>query len=196
MITKKKLLQMEDAFYLRTGKKRPTAPYRIVALRGGEDGGNEVGAFDDLFCLIGTDGTFEVINGNTDPSRIGFNQAIGKDFALLAEGIHDFIIGPHKGRMPALRQPTRDEAERFGIPANGYFTVWRPKTMAALKNRTAKQEFGYYAINFHDNGNGTGTSSWGCLTALKAIFVPWMNKVHACMKSIKQKYISVVLIEV
>lgn len=167
-----------------------TSPVAVLAVRGywsksmGSTDRNDVGIHDDAWFAVGP-GMFMPLQANTDPSRLGWNPGVGKNFAMLVPGLWHFEIGAHKGRTPAFRQP---EATPF--------TVWRAKDMDQVLTGTAKQESGYYAINIHDTGSDDEdrTSSWGCQTAQTKAFAPWANKVQAAMKAAGQKQLPYLLI--
>jgi len=166
-------------------------PVAVLAVRGywpktmGKTDKNDVGIHDDAWFAVGPNGLFLPLQANTDPSRLGWNAFMGKPFAMLCPGLWHFIIGAHKGRTPAFRQPEDTS-----------FTVWRARNMDEVIAGTAKKETGYFAINIHDtqSDDDERTSSWGCLTAQKKLFVPWANAVQAAMKSAGQKRLPVLLI--
>lgn len=126
----------------------------------GQPGVNDVGMWDDAFFWVTPTGMIAE-NGNTDPSRYGWNANAGKPMAILQTGCWPFRRGPHKGRLPAFRQFTDEEADAAGgLPHDGRFAVtriWKPG------DKRNYQEAGYYAINQHFGGVNT-TSSEGCLT--------------------------------
>lgn len=123
-----------------------------VAIRGyyldtmGKPGKNDYGIHDDAFCWIWPDG-YTRFNGNTDPSRLGWNKNAGKYMARLKPGIYDMIKWKHKGQYWAFGQG--------GNPV----TVERVDSNGVVQ----KTEKGVYGINIHRSGVN-GTSSEGCLT--------------------------------
>jgi len=153
-------------------------PCALLGVRGyrrdtmGKPGVNDVGMYDDAIFFIAP-GVFKAVNANTDPSRIGWNAAIGKRFAMLMPGVWHFIRGAHKGRTPALRQATEDQADDVKIPNNGHFKVWRANSISDVASGTADVDEGYFAINIHRGGDAT-TSSWGCQTIPPAEFDDFM----------------------
>lgn len=153
-------------------------PCAILGVRGyrrdtmGKPGQNDAGIYDDALFFVAP-GVFRAANGNTDPSRIGWNASIGKQFAMLVPGTWYFIRGSHKGRTPALRQATEEQAADVKIPDHGHFTVWRANSMDEVIQKRAKTEHNYFAINIHRGGDET-TSSWGCQTIPPAEFDPFM----------------------
>lgn len=172
----------------------------ILAIRGyyqdtkGVPGQNDAGIYDDAFFLVSKK-DFAAVRGNTDPSRVGWNAAIDKPFAMLVPGIWWFVRGEHKGYRPALRQPDEEQAKTFGAPDKGHFRVFRAKKMEDVFNNTARTEAGYFAINLHKGGDSeTSTSSWGCLTLPPNQYLPWMAKVWEVSRASKQDLIPVCLI--
>lgn len=167
-----------------TPKSRPKAPFEVVLQAAKEKWGEgslpsvylvgvrsyyrdsmgvpgvgDVGIYDDAIFLITPRG-MRSANGNTDPSRLGWNPGVGKPFAVLQTGVWWFRRGPHKGKIPALRQCTDEEADSLGVPGEGEFLVERSYGQNDPRNYMEK---GYFAINMHPGGYG-GTSSWGCQT--------------------------------
>lgn len=152
---------------------RAACPVKVLAVRGyfrdsmGAKGCNDVGLFDDAAFLISGANVYP-FNWNADPSKVGWNDALGKPYAMLCEGIYPFIPGPHKGKGPAWRQPDEEQAGDIGLQgyftdyrARGHFRVYRDRS---LQHDPAAIQAGYYAINIHWGGSA-GTSSWGCQTA-------------------------------
>jgi len=153
---------------------RSKCPVMVLAIRGyyrdtmGEVGKNDVGIFDDAAFIV-SGGTVHRYNWNTDPSKVGWNPGVEKHFAMLAPGVWPFVVGQHKGKGPAWRQPDEEQAhdcqldQYFGDRrANGHFGVYRARTLAGAVG--AADDWGYHAINIHW-GSSIGTSSWGCQTA-------------------------------
>lgn len=179
-----------------------TDPVAILAVRGywrdtmGAEGRNDVGVHDDAWFAVGPD-LFLPLQANTDPSRLGWNASIGKNFAMLMPGLHYFHAGAHKGRTPAFRQADDEEdAAAFGIPDGGRFKIWRAKNMDEVLAGTAKIVSGHFAINIHDTQSNDEhrTSSWGCQTAMTSLFKPWATAVQTAMKQQKQKRLPYLLI--
>mgnify|MGYP007090084477 CR=1 FL=1 len=143
----------------------PMPTHYIFAVRGyrrdsmGKPGVNDFGIWDDAMFYVSPT-TFLAENANTDPSRTGWNKGADKPMAVLNVGFWPFRRGPHKGRSPALRQMTSEEARFRSVPKDGRFDVTR--TYAPGDKRNYK-ESGYFAINVHPGGIN-GTSSEGCQT--------------------------------
>ena len=156
----------------------------------GEKGKNEFGSYDDAIFLV-SNGVFESAQANTDPSRLGWNPGVGKPYAMLMPGLWYFRRGPHKGRVPALRQCTDEEASELGIPNDGEFEVLRCFGENDPRNY---KERGYFAINIHRGGVGT-TSSWGCQTIPPDDFDNFMTLIWEESKKHKQPRIPYLLID-
>lgn len=171
-------------------------PVAILGVRGyyrdtvGKPGVNDVGVYDDAMFLV-ANGVFIPVNANTDPSRVGWNAGVDKPFAMLQPGLWYFRRGPHKGKLPALRQCTDEEADDLGIPNDGEFLVER--TFGPGDQRNYKER-GYYAINIHSGGQSS-TSSWGCQTIPPAQFEAFMLAVFEHSKKANQRRIPYLLIE-
>lgn len=131
--------------------------YRLNTM--GKPGENDFGIWDDAMFYVSPT-MFLAENANTDPSRLGWNAGVGKPMAVLNTGCWPFRRGPHKGRTPAFRQMTHNEAKQRNAPNDGRFEVTRTFAVGDKRNYV---EAGYYAINIHPGGN-VGTSSEGCQT--------------------------------
>lgn len=123
-----------------------------------------LGKHDDSIHLITPDGE-RSWKGNTDPSRVGLNKAIGKNYARLEPGCWPMRTGPHNGRPNNFRQMTVKEADLVGLEryfkdarAQGKYTVRR---MADKQN--GKLDTGIFNVNLHSSSLYS-TSSAGCLT--------------------------------
>ena len=152
----------------------------LLAIRGyykdsmGKVGVNDVGIYDDAMFVVGPN-VFAAFNANTDPSRLGWNEGVGKPFAVLQKGLWYFRRGQHKKQLKALRQCTDEEAESRNIPDDGEFLVERSRGEGDARNYKEK---GYFAINIHAGGNN-GTSSWGCQTLPPDQFVEFIDLVYS-----------------
>lgn len=177
----------------------PEHPCAILAVRGyytktmGNPESNDAGIYDDAAFFVHGGGMIAT-QWNTDPSRLGWNPGVGKNFAMLCPGDWFFIRGPHKGKTPALRQATEEEADKFGIPNHGHFKVFRAKNMADVLKGTARIEEGYYAINCHRGGDAT-TSSWGCQTEPADDYPRFLREVWNRTTAAKMKRIPYRLID-
>lgn len=171
-------------------------PVAILAARGyyrdtmGRPGQNDVGIYDDAMFLVAP-GVFKAVNANTDPSRLGWNPGVGKPYAMLLPGVWFFRRGAHKGKVPALRQCTDEEAALRGIPNDGQFSVLRVFGEGDHRNYL---ESDYFAINIHSGGEST-TSSWGCQTIPPGQFEDFMLAVWEASKAAGQDRIPYMLTE-
>jgi lysozyme len=119
----------------------------------GEPGANDYGINDDAFFIVTPDG-MTAWNGNTDPSRIGWNPGAGKYMARLKPGCWKFRRLKHKMNSP-----------------NGYMAFGQgpnPVTVERIRQdgSIAETETGEFGINLHMGGD-PGTSSAGCLTVYR-----------------------------
>lgn len=184
----------------RNGVKQSTA---LVGVRGyfrdtlGVKGVNDAGIYDDAIFLV-YPGGFKAFNGNTDPSRIGWNREIGKPFAQLKCGVWPFIKGLHKGRYEALRQPYEEQAIDFNLSAEfpaddprglGHFTVIRNDGKG-----NSYQDTAYHAINIHRGGT-LGTSSWGCQTIPPDQYGEFISSTYKAMRLANQRWLPYCLVE-
>lgn len=129
----------------------------VVAVRGywrdtiGKPGRNDLNEYDDAFFVLDTKaGSCKSFNGNTDPTRYGWNQNAGKFMARLKPGCYVFRSLYHKKGKPS------------GHPAFGQagdVTVERIREDGTIE----ESETGQFGIHDHCGGN-TVTSSEGCLT--------------------------------
>lgn len=180
-----------------------TPAVAILGVRGyrrdtmGRVGVNDVGIYDDALFVRFPGGVLNC-NGNTDPSRIGYNPGVGKPFAQLKTGVWPFILGLHKGKYMALRQPYEEQTPKLGLEhffgigdprAIGHFTVIRDDGRGRRYEDTA-----YHAINIHMGGNN-GTSSWGCQTLPPEGWHQFIDVVIREMKRAGQLWIPYCLID-
>lgn len=180
----------------RSGVPTPEEPVAILAVRGyrrdsmGQVGENDGGIWDDAMFLCAPE-LFRPVNANTDPSRYGWNSGAGKPMAVLRTGLHYFRRGPHKGKEPALRQCTDEEANNLGIPNDGEFPVLRCWKPGDHRNYI---ETGYFAINVHPGGVN-GTSSEGCLTIPPSVAGDFLMDVWRASIRAKQHRIPILLVD-
>lgn len=145
---------------------------------------NDVGIWDDLICLV-TPHSFHAINANLDPSRLGWNEGVGKPFGILQPGWWMWYPGPHKGKMPAFRQA--DDAavgRKLGFPHEGKFFVERSYGRGDKRNY---HEWGHQQVNIHLGGINT-TSSWLCLTVPPQGGKEFLQRAVDSLKAYKQKF--------
>lgn len=141
---------------------------------------NDPGVWDDaMFFVCPSREIFIPQQANTDPSRYGWNSGAGKPMAVLNTGLWFFRRGAHKGKTPAFRQLTPEEARAHNaakkkhlVPNDGRFSVTRTYAEGDKRNYV---EAGYYAINIHPGGIN-GTSSEGCQTVPRAVATNFLQK--------------------
>lgn len=128
----------------------------VLAVRGyyrdsmGVPRSNDYGIFDDAFFIVTPFG-FSPWNGNSDPTRTGWNHHAGKFMARLKPGVWTFRQLKHRMARP-------DGYMAFGQGPESV-TVERIKADGTV----ALTEIGQFGINLHRAGIH-GTSSEGCLT--------------------------------
>ena len=156
----------------------------------GKPGVNDFGIWDDAIFYIAP-GICLKENGNTDPSRAGWNAGAGKPMAVLNAGVWPFRRGPHKKIKVALRQMTPDEAKKRNVPNDGRVSVTRTYAQGDQRNY---QEAGYYAINIHPGGIN-GTSSEGCQTIPRDRAGAFLQKVWDDTLAAKADYVWYLLVD-
>ena len=138
----------------RPGVEMP--PMFVVAVRGyyrdtmGKPGVNDTGMYDDAFFII-NGGLMTAWNGNTDPSRYGFNPNADGYMARLRCGVWTFVRLKHHFSRP-------DGYMAFGQGDNDV-RIDRIELDGDIHNSVS----GCFGINLHKGGYN-GTSSEGCLT--------------------------------
>ena len=108
--------------------------------------GNNLNAYDDAFFIVSPLG-FTAWNGNTDPTRYGWNANAGKYMARLKVGCYKFIHRIHRSSYWAFGQGDNE------------VVVERIKSDGSI----AMSESGCFGIDLH-KGGVNGTSSEGCNT--------------------------------
>lgn len=141
---------------------------------------NDYGIFDDAIFLITPFG-FSAWNGNSDPSRIGWNPNAGKHMARLQPGVWTFRRLKHHASRPtgymAFGQGS-DEVTVERIRADG--TV-------------AQTETGCFGINLHRGGTNS-TSSEGCLTVPQSQWAEFRNTLDRALEKTGRKTFPLILI--
>jgi len=124
----------------------------VLAVRGyysatiGEPG-NDIDVYDDAFFIVSPTG-ITAWNGNTDPTRYGWNGNANDYMARLRTGCWWFISRMHRGRYQAFGQ------------GDNQVTVDRIKANGTVSHSATSSDFG---IDLHLGGIN-GTSSEGCQT--------------------------------
>lgn len=142
----------------------------------GEPLTNDYGIFDDALFVFTPFG-FTSWNGNTDPSRIGWNPNADKFMARLKVGVWQMVKLIHRGKYPA-----------FGQSGNEV-TVDRVKSDGTV----AKSETGCFGINLHRGGSGT--SSEGCITVPREQWTSFYDTLASGMDATGQKSFPFILID-
>lgn len=125
-----------------------------VAVRGGRDGDDDRGVYDDLLHSITSD-EFKVWRHNTNPSA-----SYKRGLAELVPGLWTFVRGDHNITRPARRHPAFRQPDGFNFVVN---------------RDGVGTDTGWFAINHH-RGGVNGTSSLGCQTNAPAVWAdyqPW-----------------------
>ena len=167
------------------GREHGTAPMPaifLLAVRGYYSEsigtpGNDIGQYDDAFFVVTPDGMTSW-NGNSDPSRYGWNANAGKYMARLKPGCWWFKPVVHRHRYKA-----------FGQGEN-------PVTVERINSsgKVVTDEHGEYGINLHLGGNN-GTSSEGCLTVPPDQWLSFRRTLSSVLQSAGLKRFALILIE-
>jgi len=121
--------------------------------------GNNISAYDDAYFIVSPFG-FSGWNGNTDPSRYGWNPNAEKYMARLAPGCWKFGKLNHRGKYQAFGQVRPVKVER--IRADGSIAL---------------TETGDFGIHDHLGGD-LGTSSEGCTTHPPSQWEPYRRELN------------------
>lgn len=196
-MTKDEVLELARKAWVDFNRKGNLPTTFVFCIRGywpismGPTNKNDTNEWDDAWFLISPN-TFVRIPANVDPTRYGWNAGARKPMAVLNPGFWPFRLGAHKGRVPALRQITKEEAANIpGVPNNGFFSVTRTYASGDSRNWL---DIDYFAINMHRGGINS-TSSEGCLTAPRDLFDDFMDAVWTCAKEAKLGFVWVGLID-
>jgi hypothetical protein len=155
---------------------KPLPEFFVLAVRGyyrdsmGKPGVNDYGIYDDGLFIVSPLG-FTSWNGNTDPSRLGWNPNAGKYMARLQTGCWRFNHLKHHASRP-------DGYYAFGQGGNPV-TVDRVEADGDVRT----SETGTFGINLHRGGNN-GTSSEGCVTVAREQWDSFYTKLHSTMRSL------------
>ncbi len=176
---KASLQTVQDAALAQWLKKHAGTPlpeFYVLAVRGyyrdtmGRKGANDVGMYDDAFFIVSPLG-FSAWNGNTDPSRLGWNPNADKYMARLQAGCWKFIHLKHHASRP-------DGYYAFGQGSNPV-TVDRVEADGDVHN----SDTGCFGINLH-RGGSSGTSSEGCNTVPKEQWDAFYTRLHGTMRTL------------
>lgn len=195
-LTRELAVKLAEEEWERSGPDLPMPTHYELFIRGyratsmGPTDGNDVNVWDDLAAFVAP-GYFRAVNANVDPTRYGWNAGAGKPMAVLNVGCWPFYRGAHKGKTPALRQFTAEEAKKYRLRNDGRFSVTRTYAKGDKRNY---QEAGYYAINQHIGGNNT-VSSEGCLTFPPEYARDYLQDVWDKTKDAKVNVIWTILID-
>lgn len=154
----------------------------IVGIRGyfkdefGKKAVNDRGVYDDAIYIVETNLAF-AFNGNTDPSRHGMNNKIGKGLASLKAGTYEYKIGIHGLSKEKSKQ---------------YEALVQEEPVTVKRDITETEHKGFFGINIHKGGFNT-TSSEGCQTIHPSQWDEFMTLVKAYFPS--GKNIPYILIE-
>jgi lysozyme len=142
---------------------------------------NDYGIYDDAVFIVSPFG-FSPWNGNSDPSRIGWNPGAGKYMARLKPGIYKFRSLKHKINSP------------LGYMAFGQGAS--PVTVERIRQdgTIAQTETGRFGINLHRGGQ-SGTSSEGCLTVPPGQWIAFRNTLDTAIARMSAETFPLILVE-
>lgn len=161
---------------------KPLPEFFVLAVRAYYDAtfapaGNNISEYDDAFFIVSPD-KMTAWNGNTDPSRYGWNAGAGKFMARLRVGCWKMVRWKHKGKYWAFGQGSHP------------VTVDRIRQDGTI----AMSETGQFGINLHEGGN-FGTSSEGCPTVPKPQWPSFQNTLQTNLDASRQGYFDFILID-
>jgi lysozyme len=177
-MTRPRLTRSQVVAKLPSGYKVPC----IVGVRGyfkdemGRKGVNDRGIYDDAIFIIEPNLMYS-FNANTDPSRHGMNNKIGKGLASLKAGTYEYKVGIHGVSKEKSKQ---------------YEALVQEEKVTVQRDVTNKEETGFFGINIHKGGFNS-TSSEGCQTIHPTQWDEFMHLVKAFFPSGKD--IQYILIE-
>lgn len=161
----------------------PLPDFFVLAVRAyyrdsmGLAGENDVGQYDDAFFIVSPLG-FSAWNGNTDPSRYGWNPNADKFMARLKPGCWKMIYRMHRGSYWAFGQGEHP------------VTVERMRKDGSVE----RQETGCFGIDLH-KGGVNGTSSEGCLTVPLAQWNDFVNRLRGTMNRLDASTFDLILVD-
>ena len=156
-------------------KLKSTDKVVLVAIRAyyrdsmGLTGKNDYGLYDDALFWLSPQ-NLSGYNGNTDPSRLGWNPNADKYMARLKPGLWRYVKWKHRNKYWA-----------FGQGSNKV-TVERLNKEGDIM----KTETGVYGINVHRGGT-SGTSSEGCVTSVANQWDQFKDQGYFLLERFSQK---------
>jgi hypothetical protein len=177
-MTRPRLSRSQVIAKLPSGYKVPC----IVGMRGyfkdemGRKGVNDRGIYDDAIFIIEPNLMYS-FNANTDPSRHGMNNKIGKGLASLKAGTYEYKVGIHGVSKEKSKQ---------------YEALVQEEKVTVQRDVTNTEHTGFFGINIHKGGFNT-TSSEGCQTIHPSQWDEFMSLVKTFFPSGKD--IQYILIE-
>jgi len=177
-MTRPRLTRSQVIAKLPSGYKVPC----IVGMRGyfkdemGRKAVNDRGIYDDAIFIIEPNLMYS-FNANTDPSRHGMNNKIGKGLASLKAGTYEYKIGIHGVSKEKSKQ---------------YEALIQEEKVTVQRDVTNTEHTGFFGINIHKGGFNS-TSSEGCQTIHPSQWDEFMSLVKTFFPSGKD--IQYILIE-
>lgn len=142
---------------------------------------NDYGIFDDAFFIVTPFG-FSTWNGNSDPSRTGYNPSAGKFMARLKPGVWTYRRLKHRMASP-------DGYMAFGQGPS-------PVTVERIdsEGKIRQTETGEFGINLHRAGINS-TSSEGCLTVPRDQWIMFRDTLDNALAKTGQTTFPLILID-
>lgn len=140
--------------------------------------GNNINAYDDAFFVVSPE-AFNSYNGNTDPTRYGWNPNADKYMARVKIGCHKMVKRRHRNKYQAYGQ------------GGNMITVERIKKDGSIAITETGNNFG---IDIHPGGDN-GTSSEGCLTLPKTQWPSFNKNVSYLLDFYKDTVFDLILVE-
>ena len=142
------------------------------------DAGNDINAYDDAFFIVNND-KMTAWNGNTDPTRYGWNSHADGYMARLKSGCWWFIKRMHRGKYQAYGQ------------GENTVTIDRVKSDGTIARTHSGDSFG---IDLHVGGYN-GTSSEGCQTVPVEQWNAFRDTLNAMLVEGKMDKFAYILVE-
>ena len=141
----------------------------------GKPGKNDRGIYDDAMFIV-SPRFYLAVNANTDPSRYGVNQKIGKGMAVLQAGVWRYKRGLH------------------GVSRGNPYPAFVQARAVELLRDGGERERGFFAINIH-KGSFNSTSSEGCQTVYPTQWDEFQQALYRELDYYKQATFPYLLIE-